>query len=465
MSQSIFVVGNHDGNISLDEEDCRLSVLNFDVLEKIFEELNTEELITLCGISAVACSAIAEIFVKKRMIIFDDWNRIWNAETVFKEFGEWMKFIEIGQNNIDEEMCKELTPFEYMLHLIVKKCTKDRLRSLSLNFDIDRVDSELLHVARPFFTELRQIQYSSVTNKAKSGQEQFLGMIIDAADKLESFQLKNTCSRGNWLRNSNMKNLQNINFVNSSVLDKENWDSYFTKQPTLKKFTWIHADMPNDWLCENVARKCKNLEEFIDVQQLVLEEEHFNENSNRYEYLALVGNLKRAQITSFTRSGQDLINFIATTARNNTVEHLSVNFLKNAKDNFNYGANRSRIHHKYPHFTSLNSLEIMNHSSCMFWNEMSVNFMSELTNLREVTISSFEPISSVQLVQIALAPPNLSILKISGALTINICMAMITIGRVIEANRQQKLTVEINSQQNEHLKEHKISDFIRLVVV
>lgn len=453
--------------VETEDSNCRLGGLNFDCLEKIFESLCTRELINVCAINPTVRYAVKERVVRKRMISFNDWNRIWDTETIFKEFGEWIKHMSIAEDNLNS--FGNLTAFDNFLQLLAKYCTKNRLQTLSMHFDIGEVNKDLLNASKPYFTNLRQIHYSSVGRKENSGHEQLFAAIIDGANELESIQLENTWSKGTWLQHNKAKNIQSITLIDSSIFDKKSLDIYFNKKPAIKTFAWINASAPNHTLCENVIRNCPNLDQFVDVQYLVpdgyLQETYL---INRYNYMSDAQNLKCARITSFCRSGQDLISFFAAIARKNTLQNLSIHFIMNAIGEFNYDANRLDLYNKYPSFTSLHSLDIQNNSSCMFWSIIIVNFMSELLNLQQVSISGHEPINPVQMTRIALAPTNLKVLKINNANTPDLYMAIYTIGKVIEENQgkgQQTITIIINPQQNLNLQGYNISKSIKIIVV
>lgn len=453
--------------LEVEIENCRLGRLNFDCLEKIFESLCTRDLINVCAINPIVRYAVKERVVRKRLIIFNDWNRIWDTETIFKEFGEWIKYMSITEDNFNSS--KNITAFDHFLQLLVKYCTQNRLQTLSLNFDIGQVNKDLLNAAKPYFTNLREIHYSSVGRKENSDHEQLFATIIDQANELESIQLENTWCKGTWLQHNRAKNIQSITLIDSSVFDKNSLSIFFNQKPAIRTFAWINASAPNHTLCENVIRNCPNLDQFVDVQYLVpdgyLRESYL---MNRYNYMSDAKNLKCARITSFCRSGQDLISFFASIARKNTLQNLSIHFIMNAIGEFNYETNRFDIYNKYPLFTSLHSLDIQNNSSCMFWSEIIVNFMSELLNLQQVSISGHEPINPVQMTRIALAPTNLKVLKINNANTPDLYMAIYTIGKVIEENQetgQKTITIVINPQQNLNLQGYDISESIKIIVV
>lgn len=451
-----------DYHIEKIKSNCRLSELNFDCLEKIFEILSTAELINLCNMCPVVCHAIKERALKKRMVNCDDWNRIWNIETIFEELGEWMKCLSIGEHNICPNTCLQSTAFNYFLNLLVKNCTEHRFTLLSLSFDIDDLDLNLLNVAKPFFTQLQKLHYASIGRGPNADHEHFLDVIINSSENLNTIQLQNTSGKGVWLRTLKMKNVQNIALINSFISDEANWDFYFRQEPSLKSFAWINETIPNPMLCEKVVRNSLHLERFVDIQYSVPDE--FLSDSftrDRYSYLADAQNLKCARVTAYTRSGQDLINLFIRMAQTNSVQHLSVNFLRNASQHFNYEWNRYRIYNRYPHFTSCRSLDIQNNSSCMFWVILIENFLCELLNLQSLTISSCELMNTVQLTQIALAPPNLKVLRINNAQTSDLYTTLHTIGKVCKG----KMTVYINSEQSMSIVNRAISKRIQIIVV
>lgn len=455
-----------------DSNHCRLGTLNFDCLEKIFERLSTKELIQLCALNPIVHDAFKERAVKKREIIFSEWTQIWDTETIFKEFGEWMKFTTIKSDDIDLQACKNTTEFEYFLNLFVKHCSENRLQTLSLHFDIGKINLDLLNAAKPFFTNLRKIHYTSVGAQENSGQDQFFATIIDSAKELESIQLENTWNKGTWLQHINMQNIQNIALINSSIFDKKSWDAYFHRTPTkIKRFAWINTTIPNYILCEQMVRNCPNLEHLIDIQHSVpdayLRDDVFL--LNRFNYVSAAKNLKCTRVTSYMRSGQDLIGLFVAIAQENTIQYLSIDFLKNATRRINYENYRLMINNTYPHFTSLRNLEILNNSSCMFWSTIFVNFMCDLINLHEVSVSGDEEINPVQMTRIALAPPNLKVLKINAACTTNLYAAVYTIGRVKEENKlsngEHAITIVINQQQYTNLRGRDISKSIKFIIV
>lgn len=453
-------------------ENCRLGQLNYDCLERIFEKLCTLELIKLCQINSNVCDAIKNRAIKKRVINFDDWNRIWCTEKVFEEFAECIQTLGIGERNMRRESDEGLSLFEHFLSLIIKYCAKNRLTMLSLHFDIGSISADLLDAVRPFLTNLHQIHIRSVNHRPNPGQEQFLETVIRQATAFETIILENTWINGSWLQLSQMKSVKNLALINSSIGDdaQQNWQSYFNHEPELKHFIWINSSAPNRWLCENVAQHCKKLEHFIDIEHMLSNESlRDNFGMNRYSFLSSVENLKCVKVTALTRSGHDLIEFFNLIARKNTVEFLSIHFLLNAVP-VEFNANRRGPFYKYSHFTSIKNLEIHNYSTCMIWNETILNFIYQLVNLREILISGIEPMNSVQVTCIALAPTNLEMLKIHRIDTHDLHNAIRTIG--IEMNKRKSanskaktLTIVLNAKQNALLKGHDINDNIRILVV
>lgn len=444
---------------------CRLSLLNFDCLEKIFEQLSTNDLIKLCKINPIVCNAVIERAVSKRIINFTDWNEIWSTETIFMEIGKRIKLMSICEQNICPKLCRESTPIDYFLGLFVKHCTKNRLDALSLCFDVTTINQGLLEAAKPYFTKLRQIHYVSVGWQSNIGYEKLLATIIDSAQQLSTIQIEEARIQGAWLQRDNVKNVQNIALINSNILDKQNWELYVKEQPALKVFAWINLALPNRTLCKNIARNCNQLERFIDVQCLVPKQYlHADFVMNRYNYFSSFEKLKCARITAYTRSGRDLVTAFVALAQKNTLKKLSINFITNAIAIF------QPYHHvQYPQFTSIKQLDIQNHSSCALWDRIIVNFMSGLVNLKQLTISGHESINSIKLAKIALAAPHLSVLKISEAHTPGkyLSKALMLIGEEMKGRKTgpKVFTVFINSEQKTYLEGHNFSDNIRIVEV
>lgn len=458
------------GGLEENSNDCRLGLLNFDCLEKIFESCCTRELIKLSAVNPIVHRAVKERAIRKRLINFDDWTEIWDTETIFKEFGEWIKFLSIREDNICMRACKNSTAFDFFLQLLVKYCTENRIQTISMAFDIGKVNMDLLDAAKPLFSNLHQVHFSSIGRQENFGHEQLFAAIIDAATELESIQLENTWSKGTWLQKDKMKNIRYLALINSSIFDQKSLDTYFNQKPAIKTFAWVNVSVPNHSLCERFVRNCPNLEQLIDVQHLVTDG-YLRESflMNRYNYISVAENLKCLRVTAFTRSGQDLISLFAAIARKNTIENLSIHFLMNAIGLFNYDANRLDIYNKYPEFTALKVLDIQNNSSCMFWSIIIVNFIIDMINLNEVRLSGIEPMTPVQLTQIALAPKNLKVLKINNAVITGLYNSIYTIGQVKE-NSKESITIVINQEQNLLLQRNNRSkrineDFIKIIVV
>lgn len=441
-------------------QNCRLGQLNFDCLEKIFENLCSGELIKLCKINPIVCDAIIERAVSKRMICFDDWNQIWSTEQIFKEIGGRIKSMSIGQQNICQRLSKWSSPFDHFMSLLVKHCKRNQIHAMSLHFDIHNINLDLLEASKPFWTNVRQLHFAASMHHGQPnvGYEQFLAAIIETATQLSTIQLENTGINGHWLQYHNMRNIQHLALINTSIYDLKNWQCYFAQQPTLSTFAWIHAAIPNYTLCENIARYCKQLEHFIDIQHHVplkyLQQDFV---MNRYNYFALFDNLKCARITAYTSSGRDLIGVFLALAQKCTVQTLSINFIANPLNQFNVN-NRLDIRIQYAQFTSVKCLEIGNHSTCHFWNETIVNFMSSMVNLNEVTISGHEPINSVQMTCIALAAPKLKTLNIhqTNIQSSHLSRALTTIARVRRDNSM--LNVVVNPHQKSQLEGQQFGD-------
>lgn len=449
-------------------ENCRLGKLNFDCLEKIFEHLGTGELIELCKIDQFVCNAVKERAIAERMINFSEWKQIWGTEMIFKEIGQRIKHMSIAEADMCQQMCQHLSPFDQFLRFLSKYCSKNRLKSLSLNFDVSAMDANLLESARPFLTNIQQILFTSMSHMPNIGQDQFFITLIECAKQLSTIQLVNTTIDGKWLRLENMKNVENVALIDSIIFDSTNWQSYFERQPTLKFFAWINCRFPNYTLCENIARNCTQLERFVDYQHLV-HDKYLQRDfvMNRYNYFGLFENLKCARITAYTSSGRDLTGVFMALSQKNTLETLGINFIMNTISQYN-AADRLGSSLHYTQFTSLKSLHIQNHSPCFFWHGNLINFMSCMVNLREVSISGPSQINSVQITCIALKAPKLITLKLNGAMTgsDDLCMALQTIAKVKEINPNSKdgiFTVVLNTDQMRQLEGQNFGDNIRIV--
>jgi hypothetical protein len=417
--------------MEVNQDNFRLNQLNFDCLGAILEQLKTADLIKLCLIDATLANAVAERIVRKRTIHFSEWNQIWSTEQIFDTFGPWIKSMSIEEHNICRKASNRKA-LQYFLELLVKNCDAHWIKALSLRFSNGELNPQLLNAAKPFFTQLRKLHFSSFGHRKGSGIDQLLTTIIDAADKLDSIVLEN---------------------VNAK-------DTHFKQELALKTFIWVNENTPNDTLCEKIVQHSPHLEQFID-RQFAVPEQYLQENLNRYSYLAAAEKLKFARITTYMRSGQDLINFFAEAATKNTLKFLSIAFLDNAWLKINNNAeDREHFDDRYPHFTSLTKLEIINNSSCMYWGQIFISFIFGLVNLREICISGNEAINPVQMTSIARAPPNLEILRINRVLTTNLHIALSVIGRI----RTTPLTVIINRQQESQLIGRYFSDRIKFIV-
>lgn len=452
----------HEDNDAVDRiiNNCRLNKLNFDCLENIFKYLFTNDLIHLCQIDPLVCDAINERAISKRHVEFTDWSQIWDAETIFSDIGARIRSMAIDEWNFPQaetataaSSTTDVQPINQFLSMLIKHCTPNRIQELSLRFNFYGMNQTLLNEARPYFNQLKKIIFGSIDGRPSTDHEQLLAAMIDSAEQLSTIQLENTSSNGDWLSFDHIKNVENLALVNSSVFDDKNWHHYLTNQPELKIFAWVNSHIPNYSLCENVARYCIGLERFFDVQFYVDDEKYFERDfvMNRYNYFASFQNLKYAQITAYTESGCDLIGAFMALARRNTVEMLAINFLKNATikytlDDVDYATQQ------YPDVESLKILEIENCTSCEFWNEILVNFLKRSVNLNELSISGDDRLNSVQLACIALATPQLDLLKINCLIVANLPQALKTISMARAKNQNPNiLNVFINSEQSMQL--------------
>lgn len=450
--------------------DCRLGQLNYDCLESIFELLCTQELIHLCNIDPIVSDAVKYRVVKKRMIYVEDWNQIWCTTRLFKEFGKFMRMLVISERCMFGLSNGE-SLFEQFLGLVVKHCSEDNLNVLSLHFDNGPINVNLLEATRPFLTNVYQIHIRSMSNVLNLGHTQFLETVIQAAHGMKTIQLENTTINGDWLQLNGMNHVENLCFINSEVImDKQKWKFCFNMESALKSFTWINVSAANQALCELVAQKCSKMECFNDIQH-VMPRSHLRKyaKKNRYSYLASAENLKCVQVTAYTRSGQDLVEFFGIAARKNTIQNLAIHFLENAYDRINIDLSRPNIHYRYPDFTSITALEIYRYPTCMVWGVTFENFVSELVNLREMYISSDEIFNSVRLTTIILAPPNLESCNVSQTNIVCPHSAIITIGHEIDIRKSMNdafkgFTMILNKDQNAYLEGLDISENIRIEV-
>lgn len=439
---------------------CRLSQLNFDCLDEIFQYLFTNDLLHLCQINPMVCDAIKERAIGKHHIDFTAWNQLWGTETIFTEFGAKIRSMAIHEWDFSQAEAADSTtgdqPINQFLSMLIKHCKPNRIQELSLNFDCHGINQTQLNEARPYFGQLEKIIFASTDGRHPNTDlhEQLLTTMIDSAKQLSAIQLESTTSSGNWLRLAHMANVENLALVNSLVDDDQKWHQYLTNQPKLTSFAWVHSTNPNVRLCENVARYCSELERFFDVQVCIDDDQYFQRDfvMSRYNYFASFQNLKCAQITAYTESGRDLIGAFMAMARRNTVERLGINFLQNPTikytlDDMDYAAQ------EYPEIQSLQSLAIENCTSCNFWNGILVNFLKATMNLKELSISGCDRINSIQLTCIALAPSKLDVLNINQLIVADLPLAMksISVGRA-KNNNSNTLTVVINSEQSGQLK-------------
>lgn len=444
---------------------CRLSQLNFDCLDEIFQYLSTNDLIHLCQINPMVCDAIKERAIGKHHINFSDWNQVWGTETIFSEFGAKIRSMAIHEWNFPQSETASAAddqPINQFLSMLIEHCAPNRIEELSLNFDFQGIDPTQLNEARPYFSQLKKFIFASIVGRHPNTDhhEQPLNTMIDSAKQLSSIQLENTTSNGDWLRFNHIANVESLALVNSMVSNDQNWHHYLTNQPKLTSFAWVHSTIPNYQLCENVARHCINLERFFDVQYRIDDEQHFQRDfvMSRYNFLASFQNLKCAQITAYTESGRDLVGAFMALAQRNTVERLGVNFLQNPTikytlDEMDYATQ------EYPEIQSLQRLQIDNCTSCDFWNGILVKFLKATMNLNELSISGHDRLNSIQLTCIAIAPSKLNVLKINQLIVADLELALKSISvRRAKNGNHDTLTVVINSEQSKQLKGSEFSN-------
>lgn len=444
----------------------RLIELSFDCLDRIFKFLTTSELMSLCTVDELICSAIRERAVFNRIINFNEWRRIWSTEEIFEKIGEQINIMSIEQSNMSRQ--RGLSPFSEFLSLLIKHCMENHIEWIALNFDVTVIDQKIFEAARPFWKNLRQIQFTAVGRRLSFGIDEFFLSVIDSAEKLSIIQLKDIYMEGYWLQNRNMYNIEKLVLIDTIISENITWQSNLGRHLKLKYFEWNNRESPNAMLCETIVRNCTQLEHFIDYQVCV-HDIYLNRAAlmNRYNYFGFFENLNTVQITAYMRSGCDLTDAFMALSRKNTVKTLIIDFISNAVAQSD-PADRLSSEPGYVQFASLQSLEIRSFPLCYIWNRNIVLFMSFMTNICEVTISGRNKIDSIHVTYIALAAPSLHTLKLYQANVTGeeLIMALVTIANVkaMDQNRiGQVFTVFLNSYQISGLQDFHFSDDFRIV--
>lgn len=463
-----------------DIDNCRLTQLNWDCLEKVFEYLDTKDLIQLSEVNSIVCDAILERGIKRNAIDFDGATEIWNIQEIFAKFGKHMIQVVAHEENFHQQGDTEAAPIDNFLRLLTKHCTSNHITKMNLNFDYRKVNGKLLTAAQPFFTNIQTLCINGRSYNA--GDNMFSATIINAAKQLSVLYLsKGTNIDFNLLHCESMKHLQTLVLYDIEYANADNWVRLFSNQPKLKSFAWQNLCKPNYSLCKYIAHSCgDNLEQFLDLQMGIsrkCQSEEFI--MNRYDYFAKFTNLKDAAITSYLDSGRDLIDALATIAQNNTVQNLCLMFLdahKIIEDFFNFTLQPK----SYAKCTSLSSLTILNIASrSNLWSDNMDQFIKCSQNLHTIAISG-RCVSAAQIARIAVAAQRLKILNLSMFLfqdefvveTPAICQLLTNLDvewkqRNRNAEEPTVLNVYVNPEQKRHLAEYELdlSDSINIVEV
>lgn len=399
-------------SLPLDIDNCQLTKLNFDCLERVFAYLSTKDLIHLSQINPIIYDAILERAISKRHIDFYELTQIWTLEKIFAKFGKHMTEVAINENHFELWKKIRTAPINNFLRLLIKYCTANQITEMNLTFDYRKVDAKLLNAAKPFFTNIQTLSVTGTSSN--SGDRNFLTTtIINAAKNLSMLTLENVTINFNALNFECMKNLETLSISETNCVNTtNNWQRLLSSQPKLKSFAWDNYSNPNYTICKYIADHCADtLEKFMD-KQLNVPEQFQSETfiMNRYDYFSNFKRLKKVAITGYLDSGCDLINVLAIIAQKNTVQKLWIQFLDGSEiveDTFVVP-----LVGNFDNCSSLTTLSIGNLGNDYFWCDIIVRFIKCAENLHTITISG-KYISETQIASIASAARRLKILDLS----------------------------------------------------
>lgn len=299
----------------------RLERLNYDVLEVIFKDLATRDLVTLCKDSDFLFDAVAERTIRNHHLDFDYLNQTWPTQRIFETFGVNMSSMKISEHNL--QPCQPATAIDELLRLIAAHCLPQRhtsaLRRMLLQISVPLpLSPQLLQNAEDFFVNLEKLELQGTDRSTVSDHDALLNTITAKASNLQSLTLRRMQVTGDWF--DNIADLRRLNLSSVTLLGAGIY-RFLQRRPNMTRFTWNNDD-ENAPLIDAVCDNCPNLETLLDFHHTVAAEKPA---TSRYASVYKLTNLQNLCVSSHTVYGYDLDPLFAALCQQNTVKQLVVN--------------------------------------------------------------------------------------------------------------------------------------------
>lgn len=433
-------------------EECRLRHgLNDDCLCLIFDYLSIYDLIQVCELDSYFEQLIAKWVIHKKLINFTKMDPCWSTNKIFQVFGKTMRKIKIAEENT-------LNSFDRFLNFVIKYCAPNTLSEIELRFGDPTASASTFRNSMVYFTNLKKLvlhdSYSHVSYK------EFMIYIGRTATNLKVLTFDGVSVFGAWLRDRTLLNLEELRLYTTKRFSvNNNMDDireFFETKQKLKIFSFIGTDDISA-VAKTLIDFCPNLKTYNDI---FLRNPYGRDTTqitdsmkNRYAFVREFLTVRHLTLTSFTQCGSDIYYPLIKLAAKNRLESLNVYIDRDTACVINEAERVRLMRESFGHFSSLTSvgLQIRSEASdqCDLESEFICHIMSELINLRKISVMSEHSIRDIY--KVLEKAPQTRVFNVAQVKMKYLPLEMRKIVRIIRTIRQQNLNLHEEQPPKIHL--------------
>lgn len=427
-----------------DPLNCRLRYLDNDCLMSIFEYLSMKDLLHVYELDDYFESIITDHIIPTKLVDFTKTGDHWTTNKIFRTFGKKMRRIKIVEENTRYQ-------FQQFLNFVIEFCAPDRLIELQLRYHSTEVDPVIMQQAIPYFRKLQKLVLQRQDDR--SAFDSFMSSICNASIRIKSLNLLGVKLFPGWSTTESLNNLEEIRMhvrsphttLGMRVADLP--DFIRTKQH-LKLFSYIgHENITA--ITRILSEHCRGLETYndfnLDIQTTVNDYRTLASYHERYNYIAVLPNIKHLAITTYSPFGDDLHYALMRLVKLTTLESLII--LINADAVFNLSrtemqeaSDRWLAQLSPQSFQQLKSvgLRIVSETKDMFEFDCKFicKFLQHLSSLSKITICVDRHIMNV--FKILEYVPRIRTLSVAKTRMRHLPVEMLKIHRAVRKMHQQR---------------------------
>lgn len=317
-----------------------LSMLDEELFLEICKYLKMFDLLQLAEVDINYQRIIGERIIAKQTLNITEISPNYDVRDVFKCFGEFAQALAIRESDIQYKN-KRYTFAEEIFRLIKKRCSADRLKTITIHFDSKDWLKKPYNATKflDVFAQLESItigksnpaQYTSHSGRDKCLDE-FLQTVLAHCTQLKSLKLINLACAFEFLRMAQLRHLQSLRFEQCSILF-DGWSKFVTDagiRPHLNSLLfdrtgfysntfqfWTPEQVQQNHFLSSIATSFPNLESFCLIYP------HIKFVEPNCSALQALGKLKGLRVTE----GQypNVIEFLAVKA---AIERLTLSLAR-----------------------------------------------------------------------------------------------------------------------------------------